>query len=221
MKKTVLQIVAVVLLTLIAGTAYNMVTEKLEFFVSSNRYPNAKVCKMVQPESVEVATDVEKPARDPNDVPDVPNSTPDTTPPAAEEASGETDDDKIPHVKFAETKELWQDGLLFIDARKAERYVEGHIPGALSIPAFAPGIEEKVGRLAEDENRSVAEPVIVYCNRSEDCEASHIVGGHLENAGFLEINIFEGGFPEWSEQKMPVHEGDDPGAVPGEERAEP
>ena len=40
-------------------------------------------------------------------------------------------------------------------------------------------------------------PVVVYCTASADCEDSVLVSRQLQLAGFQNIVIYKGGFPEW------------------------
>jgi rhodanese-related sulfurtransferase len=93
-------------------------------------------------------------------------------------------------------------GATLIDGRRTRDYVAGHIPGAISIPAWeSPG--DKVSALLE-KGAVVEAPVVVYCGSSKDCEDSKIVCGVLRNAGFLNLIIYRGGFPEW-QQKLPEY----------------
>ena len=38
---------------------------------------------------------------------------------------------------------------------------------------------------------------VVYCTASEDCEDSAMVSRQVQAAGFQNVTIYKGGFPEW------------------------
>ena len=107
---------------------------------------------------------------------------------------------------------MWESGFLFVDARRTKPYEAGHIPGAVSISAWEPGIGAKISKLLESE--VLEAPVIVYCTRAKDCEDSHIVGGNLKSAGFQDVYVYQGGFPDWKDNGKEVATGSEPGRRP-------
>ncbi|MEM7232023.1 MAG: rhodanese-like domain-containing protein [Planctomycetota bacterium] len=224
MKQLILQLVAIIGLTLLAGTASNLVGRRdtqaadgtatkewhfsskgarLEFFVKESRYPNALICMMSQKKNP-LPVNPEAPKDPPNGgEPEVVDATqnPGGTQNGAVDPGKQTqnpepeDPNKVPHIGFEAAVQHWEDGLLFVDARGPKYYAEGHIPGAISIPAWEPGIEEKVQQLAETEG--TAAPIVVYCNESTECEDSHIVASQMKSFDFQELTVYEGGFPGW------------------------
>ena len=196
MWRTILQLGSLGVLTLAAGTVYIRTTGKLDFFVKPDRYPNTQ-CRRAGGESQPATGPVQEPNENGGSEPPPP-----PPPPPAEE---------YPRLTFEDAREAWTDGSFFIDARPPADYRKGHVPGAVSIPAFGPRIEEKIQALLDREVVVTAEPVVVYCTRSKDCEASKIVCAQLRNFEFLDISIYDGGFPEWNEKKMAVHEGEERG----------
>jgi rhodanese-related sulfurtransferase len=103
-------------------------------------------------------------------------------------------------------------GAVLIDGRRSREYAAGHIPGAFSISAWeSPG--EKVSEFLE-KGAVVEAPVVVYCGSAKECEDSKIVCGVLQQAGFVNLMIYRGGFPEW-QSKMPglVVKGEEPGEL--------
>jgi len=227
-RKTVLEIAGIALISLIAGTVYIGATGKLEFFVKPDRYPDALVCRRsgngegkTPPKTGIVKGSPEGkniPApKAPSTTEPAPSVAPPPPKPAATQEGKETggsaagsDESDVPLVDFEEVRAAWTERILFIDARSPKQYGEGHIPGAISIPAWEPGLEEKIRRLAE--TGAVEEPVIVYCTRARECEDSHIVASNLKEFGFQDVSIYEGGFGEWSVEKgMPVKKGSQPG----------
>jgi rhodanese-related sulfurtransferase len=101
---------------------------------------------------------------------------------------------------------LYQMGALFIDARRTEDYIEGHIPDAISIPIWESGADaliEEVPFVGED----IA--IVTYC-AGGDCEDSHMLADRLYDRGFLNALVYRDGYPNWVERGWPTHTGDVP-----------
>jgi rhodanese-related sulfurtransferase len=92
--------------------------------------------------------------------------------------------------------------LILVDARSREDYIEGHIPGALSLPLgeFDELIQGFMERVPPDRM------IITYCSGVE-CHDSHDLAEFLNGAGFSNVRIFAGGLPEWQEKNKPVEKG--------------
>ena len=94
----------------------------------------------------------------------------------------------------------------FIDARILAEYEEGHIPGALWLPADQLGSGEKpVSFYTLEFDR----PIVIYCGGG-DCEASHNVAIRLQLEGFTRVHVFVDGFPAWEAAGLAVESGPDP-----------
>jgi rhodanese-related sulfurtransferase len=95
-----------------------------------------------------------------------------------------------------DTAEQWaRDGSrLFLDARPAKEYQEGHIPAAMSLPyhQLDTAFPEIQLFLAPDL------PVVCYCSGA-DCEDSLLLGEFLIQQGYTNIFLFEGGMDQWRE----------------------
>ena len=91
---------------------------------------------------------------------------------------------------------------VFVDAREETAYGQGHITGAVSLPASAPGAG--LGRFRQDVPLSAF--VVVYCN-GFGCHDSMTVGAILLKAGYRSVFVYEGGFPEWQTAGYPVETG--------------
>lgn len=90
-------------------------------------------------------------------------------------------------------------GTVLVDGRKAERFREGHIPGAINLPAEAPG--DHLNRLFE---RAMPQDlVIVYCGGGE-CEESLSLFDMLKENGFVNLRLYSGGWRDWLAHDMPV-----------------
>ena len=93
---------------------------------------------------------------------------------------------------------------IFVDARKEDLFVEGHIPGALHCdPYDATRHIEAVLQRANGVER-----VIVYCGGG-DCEDSIFLCRELIDAGVPEdaVYLFAGGWKDWSAKQLPVETG--------------
>ncbi|RMF42942.1 MAG: rhodanese-like domain-containing protein [Deltaproteobacteria bacterium] len=94
---------------------------------------------------------------------------------------------------------------VIIDARIRELYLDGHLPGAISLP-----LEEAdtgIGELAAGTGPD--RPLLVYCN-GYGCPDSFDLAKRLLESGWKRVMVFEGGFPEWHDAGLPVVRGDKP-----------
>ena len=108
------------------------------------------------------------------------------------------------YISTKSTKELFDSGQAqFIDARKHEDFLRGHIPYAINMPvsSFTAGWPDEI-RLLMKELKAV-----VYCD-GISCDASQIVAKHLVRYGFERVLIVEHGFPGWQQEKLPVEKGE-------------
>jgi rhodanese-related sulfurtransferase len=105
-------------------------------------------------------------------------------------------------VDLAAVRELTAAGAVLVDARAAELYADGHLPGARSLP---------LGEMDEHlESFRQAVPtdavIITYCN-GYGCPDSFDQGVRLLEAGWRDVRVFEGGYPEWRDASLPVEQG--------------
>ncbi len=102
-------------------------------------------------------------------------------------------------VAIGEAIELHRHGERFLDARDAGEYKAGHIPGARTLPFY--DMENTQGSaLAGAASDSL---LIIYCE-GVGCELSLLLGRQLQQAGYTNVRIFYGGFPEWKNAGMTV-----------------
>lgn len=87
---------------------------------------------------------------------------------------------------------LGRDGTIVLDARSAEEFSSGHIPGSsnFSIYEFDSLFRER-GELLK-----LGNTIIVYCS-GPDCEDSHMLAAKLSEKGINDIFLFKGGIEEW------------------------
>jgi len=94
----------------------------------------------------------------------------------------------------------------FVDARVPEDFAEGHIQGAVNLPAlfderdeFAPLFDE----FQEGNQPSWGIPIIVYCSGA-DCDDSHTLRDKLLEREYYPVQIFFEGYPAWRDAGYPV-----------------
>jgi rhodanese-related sulfurtransferase len=113
-------------------------------------------------------------------------------------------------ITVERARELWDKGqrdgsVYFVDARVPERYVEGHVAGAMSLPPGA------FSRTPPKTDFLVGQTVVVYCT-GRDCTDSEAVMVRLQNLkrNIAPIYIMHDGFGAWAANGYPVETGPDP-----------
>ena len=99
-------------------------------------------------------------------------------------------------------KLLQQKAAIFIDARPASQFVQGHIPGALNCYAdeFATEFPKIQPQLPKDAR------IILYCD-GVDCPMSHDLGEKMLPLGYTNLLQYKNGWDEWSAAKAPADSG--------------
>lgn len=200
MKRVVVQVVVLLALALIAGTAANLArqgddTKFLPWSTSIYGPPTLTKKRSVDSEPAPPT------ALAPPKVKTTPDSTADpsaVTPTEAPVTSASEDEpaDEFQRLSFEEAVVEWESLSTFVDARRTKEYVKGHITGSWSMSPYEQGsLAEKMIAIQEEVPEEAA--VIVYCSASADCEDSAIIGRQLKQAGFVYVCIYKGGFPEW------------------------
>ena len=105
----------------------------------------------------------------------------------------------IPSLTLHETKEKYDLGVIFLDAREAADYELKHIKGALSLPVshfelYYPKMKKMFSKDAE---------IIVYC-AGEECGASLHLAEELIALSYKNIKVFLGGWVEWNKAGHPA-----------------
>jgi len=99
-------------------------------------------------------------------------------------------------------------GALFVDARRKESYLEGHISKAINIPVWGSKADEGIGAL-QNEGVAFEDVIVVYCSGS-DCSDSLALSEKLAMTGYLNLYVYKMGFPEWKDNGWPVTAGEKP-----------
>jgi rhodanese-related sulfurtransferase len=107
-------------------------------------------------------------------------------------------------IPLEKAKELFEKKkAVFIDARDALQYGEGHIQGARNLPWHS------VDDLFMDvmQNMSHDTLIITYCD-GESCNLSHDLASFLKDMGFPNVNVLVNGWTLWMENGLPAEEGE-------------
>ncbi|MCX5866992.1 MAG: rhodanese-like domain-containing protein [Proteobacteria bacterium] len=109
----------------------------------------------------------------------------------------------IKKITSRELNELRVAGVVIVDSRPTPEYLEGHIPGAISLPydPLACPDPKTVEMIKEGER-----VVVVYGSTSPD-EGVALAQG-LHHQGVPMVAHLEGGFPAWVKAGMTVKKGD-------------
>jgi rhodanese-related sulfurtransferase len=109
-------------------------------------------------------------------------------------------------ITLLEAEDLWRTGeAVFLDARTADLYAQGHVPRALSAPAR----EAEASLPSFFERLPLEGTLVVYCEGG-DCASSLALAKLLHEEGFADIRIFNGGWEEWERAGLPGEKGDAP-----------
>jgi rhodanese-related sulfurtransferase len=97
-----------------------------------------------------------------------------------------------------------QGGVVFIDARDEQHYLEGHIPGAYEFDPYHP---EKYFATVLPVCQK-ADLVVAYCNGG-DCDDSESAAVLLRDVGIPKPKLFVygGGITEWTTNGLPIEVG--------------
>ncbi|MFQ6616576.1 MAG: rhodanese-like domain-containing protein [Fidelibacterota bacterium] len=99
-------------------------------------------------------------------------------------------------IDLALARELYDRGIVFVDARDEEEFLAGHIQGALNLP-----VVELAARLSPDD------PLVAYCS-GEGCKSSlQLAETLMLDWEFTRVFVFEGGWPEWKSAGYPADVG--------------
>ena len=108
----------------------------------------------------------------------------------------ESNDPVLLVISLNQAKNLFDDGILFVDARDDAYYTAGHIQGALK-NAF---LMELIFSIEAIQEKNV--PIVVYCG-DPGCGDSEDLAYDLQDSGFNKLYVFKGGWLEWSKAEYP------------------
>lgn len=106
-------------------------------------------------------------------------------------------------ISLGEAKERFDNKTgVFIDARLHPLYEDGHVAGAISFPVKDYEKNKDLEKIANLKEKKI----IIYCS-GKDCPDSGNLAAYLAKEGFVDIEIFEGGWPEWTAAGYPSETG--------------
>ncbi|MBC8322742.1 MAG: rhodanese-like domain-containing protein [Candidatus Marinimicrobia bacterium] len=100
-------------------------------------------------------------------------------------------------ITLDQAKNLFDKGVVFVDARDDEYFKDGHIPNAWNSGFFM----ELMFKL--DSAQTKNGPVVLYCS-DDECGSSEELANDLFNEGFTKLFVFKGGWLEWEAAGYPV-----------------
>lgn len=104
-------------------------------------------------------------------------------------------------INLEQAYKLFNQNILFIDARNPEDYKIAHIKNAVNIPMDY--FDDYKSALDEIEKN---QKIVTYC-AGTDCDLSVVLGNVLFDLGYKNVYVFFGGWTEWIEAGYPVVEG--------------
>jgi len=119
--------------------------------------------------------------------------------------------DAVPEgmLTLAESRELWDRGAYFLDARHEDEFDLGHIEYAQWLPATRfdtdpEGALRVIGSIPPDGT------IVIYCVGG-DCDASENTAARLEHYGFTDLRIMGVGYSDWAQAGHPTSTPSDEG----------
>ena len=97
-------------------------------------------------------------------------------------------------IRIIPLSDALKSGALFIDARKHQEYLEGHIPGALSVPLAT--WQDHYMTLGEEVDAGTE--MIVYCS-DRTCDLALMLAGRLREYLGADVRLLVDGFVGWTE----------------------
>lgn len=88
-----------------------------------------------------------------------------------------------------------QQGGVFVDLRDSAEFKQGHITGALHIPAAK--LDDRLGEL----EKFRAAPIVLVCKMGQQAGTA---GKKLKAGGFEQVYKMAGGMTEWSNLQLPT-----------------
>lgn len=102
-------------------------------------------------------------------------------------------------VLLEEVQQELAAGSIVVDARSPELFADGHIAGAISLPLVE--AEDALSNFIAEVPKE--KTIIVYCS-GFGCPDSFDLAIMLMEAGYGDVRVFEGGFPEWRDAGLPI-----------------
>lgn len=107
------------------------------------------------------------------------------------------------NIPLETAKELFDQGVLFVDGREPYEFDEGRIKGAINIDykIFKDKTREEKEALMKDIKKD--QLIVSYCS-SDSCEISIDNAYEMARAGYNDVKIYIGGYKEWVRKGYPT-----------------
>ena len=107
------------------------------------------------------------------------------------------------NIPVEAAKQLFDEGVLFVDGRLPEEFQAGHIKGAVNIDykIFKDKTKEEKQEMMKDIKKE--QMIVSYCG-SDSCEISIDNAYEMAKAGYDDVKIYLGGYKEWNKLGYPV-----------------
>ncbi|HVK39701.1 MAG TPA: rhodanese-like domain-containing protein [Candidatus Kapabacteria bacterium] len=108
-------------------------------------------------------------------------------------------------ISTATAKQIFdRKAAVWFDARNADEFAEGHIPGAKHI--YANDFQQHIPELLQM-NIPRDQLIVVYCGGGL-CELSHDLAKNIRLLGFSKVVVYTGGTTEWTKNNYPMTKGE-------------
>ena len=101
-------------------------------------------------------------------------------------------------VNTAESKALFDKGVLFVDVRRNKDWAAGRIPDAVHIELKKVLTEETLGKEAKK-----SDPIVIYCN-GVGCMRSSKASKKAVGWGYTNVYYYRLGLPSWKKAGYPT-----------------
>ena len=110
-------------------------------------------------------------------------------------------------TSLQQAKNLFDEGVVFIDVRNIRLYTKKHIPGAHHLD-LKDGFEEQALAAIVKQDQ----PVVIYCSGVK-CSRSYKASAKAVSWGFTKVHYFRGGIVAWKNAGYPLKYADSPSAA--------
>jgi rhodanese-related sulfurtransferase len=103
-------------------------------------------------------------------------------------------------LDISTAKSMHDDGVVFIDARRASSFKFDHIPGAINVPVLSDDFTEAnlTSVVSKDQ------PVVFYCNCGPNCSYSPFAAKKALEMGFQNVQYLKAAIDGWNEAGFPI-----------------
>jgi len=200
LSQALLQVLAVGVLAIVAGIAHSMAKPISRTLAPSPTATSpAAAALRVDASPAPLPTDGASPDTQLNAQPAQPVNAVQPAPPSTSPAHS-----NLPPGTYVSTPEAFAlqqaAGAEFFDARLADEFAAGAIPGAVSMPpdAFAGGMMPPITNYTARDRK-----IVVYCGGGS-CDASLLVALRLKGIGFTDVVVYTDGYIGWTAAGHPT-----------------